>query len=178
MIVCDLDKTLRDTSPFDSMAPIDTSAAINWVDWQNAVNTQALPYPHAEKLLACLSGMDEEGKNQRRLCIVTSSQRGTYDWLCAHGIGAYFDIIIERKPNDDRTPREFKLAFVKEHCNDIELWVDDDHDVCREVEKMGIPVLLVGNKHLADKPYWQLRSDMADANSAMCEMMFALEQRD
>jgi FMN phosphatase YigB (HAD superfamily) len=135
MIVFDLDGTLRNTAGSEHLVPDDVTVAMNWIDWQHHVNENGTVIRHIAELYSSIDST---------VYIVTSSSFGTAEWLKRQCI-LEPDFIIERELHDNRSPFEYKKAFIDDNYHQIELWVDDSDSVCDYAESLGIPVVRVNH---------------------------------
>lgn len=142
MIVFDLDNTLRDSSIADHLAPkgIDATDTKNWKPWQVHVVNNGEPIESICNLYKSLVN------SHNFIVIKTSSQFGTRTWLVNNDLPIP-NVIDERDKDDHRTPRDMKVEWVTNQFHRITLWVDDDKEMCDYVERLGVPVVRVGNHH-------------------------------
>ena len=133
MMIFDLDGTLRNTSGSEHLVPDDITVAVNWIDWQHYVNEFGTVIPKIAELYSSIDSV---------VYIVTSSSFGTADWLNRNGI-LEPDYLIERDLEDNRSPFEYKKAFIDDNYHQIDLWVDDSTEVCDYAESLDIRVVRV-----------------------------------
>lgn len=137
-IVFDLDGTLRDTEGSEGFIPVDVTKTEYWISWQNWVNAFGVPNNfvvegYKKNIKACASREDRE------VLILTSSMFGTREWLFTNNLPQP-DRVIERDTSDNRSPFYYKKHYIDSHKEVIQLWIDDDMEVCDYVESLGIEV--------------------------------------
>jgi len=133
MNVFDLDGTLRDVTKSNFLAPRGNASRINknWHNWQRDANEHGLPIEQGIALF----------NSAYQPIILTSSQFGTADWCKKHSLVPYG--VIERQADDELSPFEYKKAFIDEFAQQINLWVDDNAQVCRYAMSQGIKVVKI-----------------------------------
>jgi hypothetical protein len=136
MIVFDLDETLRNNNGCQHTIPADVTVNTNWDNWQRWVNQHGTVIPRVADLYDTLC------RSFEYVHIVTRSRFGTEQWLMDN-ILPVCDYIQEGADDDNRSPFEYKKAYIDENKDEITLWVDDSAEVCDYARSLGINVMQV-----------------------------------